>query len=145
MKSLIKTAIIAATLISSIASAASWRIVEEKSFKGDQAPPMYILEQGRDRLVIVKSEMPYGNWKVVFDNPEIKNAMKGIKVDGEYIDCVGGTFGDGFIWVEGCLAEDSSTYQKILNAKKIEVNVDYYRKGQRVTTFSVNKPVTFKQ
>jgi len=143
MKSIIKTAVLATALLANVVQAASWRVVEEKNFKGEIEAPMYLLEQGKNTLAVVKSEG--GSWKVVFDNPEVKNAMKGIKVDGEYLDCQGGTFGDGYIWVEGCLSFDSATYAKILKAKKVEVNVDYFRKGQRVTTFHVTKPVTFRE
>jgi hypothetical protein len=116
-------------------SYADWKVEKEKSFKGEVN--IYLTSKAKDgSLLWIDVQKKY----VVYNNSEkILNGIRGIKIDGEYFDVLSSSGGDSHNFISFCSQFlNDGCYEKIINAKVVEINVDYYRSSMRVSTFSIH-------
>lgn len=115
---------------------ADWKVEKNKTFKGEIVT--YLVNNSRDGGEIwIDLQQKF----IVFRKKNnTLNGIKGIKIDGEYFDInVSHTSGDSFDTFVFCSEEyNQKCYKKIFSAKIVEVNVDYFRRGEIVSKFTIN-------
>lgn len=121
---------------------AQWQEVKKTSFDGKTN-----LYFEKNNSLGHKLVIDYPLLRLIFiqQDKTIGRGINGIKIDGEYFP----TFLDGQISGYPQLTaidlnvssvnEKKEILDKALNAKKIEVNVVYYRDGERVSVFQIKK------
>lgn len=115
---------------------ADWKVEKNKTFKGEIVT--YLVNNSRDGGEIwIDLQQKF----IVFRKKNnTLNGIKGIKIDGEFFDInVSQTSGDSFDTLVFCSEEyNQKCYKKIFSAKVVELNIDYFRKGEIVTKFIIN-------
>jgi len=132
-------------LLISINSFADWKVEDSKNFKGERQ--IYLVTKSSDGsefwIDVQKQQLVYQH------RGKLLNAISGIKIDGKYYEVEGVATGDSLDSSVICSTEwsyvpDHKCYKAIFNAKKVEINVDYFRTGPKVSIFNINaSPSTY--
>ena len=127
-------------LISNSYAYAAWKEVQSKAFDGT-SNTYYEKTNSLGHKLVIDGKLK----RLIFvqDDKTIGRGVNGIKIDGELFP----TFQDGRIsgypqltsidFNVGSDDEKLNILEKALNAKKIEVNVVYYRDGEVVRVFQI--------
>ncbi len=115
---------------------AEWKKETYKSSKGE-SQTFYINSLGKniDLVVDMQQQIVYFTHK-----GKVLNGVDGVKFDGVFYDLTGKGIGDSFDAViflrKGYI---SDKWVELSVAKKIEINVDYFRLGNKVHAFYASK------
>lgn len=123
-------------LIFSTACHADWKVEKSKNFKGDSETFLVAktLNDGTELWIDLQQK-----FAVIRNNRKTFNKVNGVKLDDVFYDVKGFASGDKFEYATFCHDSiDRDCYKNIFSAKKIEINVDYFRKGESVSKFIVN-------
>lgn len=132
MKFILHTAMIAC----SISTHADWKYETTTNFKGEEQRYLVAktLNDGTEFWIDLQKK-----FAVIRTKKRIINSVNGVKIDGRYFDVNGEHGGDRFEYSIICeMTRNNNCYRQLFNAKKIEVNVDYFRIGEMVSTFYPN-------
>jgi len=120
----------------SLAAYADWKVERSKNFSGADEKFLVAktLSDGTELWIDLQQK-----FVVIRNNRKTFNKVNGVKLDGNYYDVVDKASGDMFEYVVFCqYSKNSDCYKNIFSAKKVEVNVEYFRTGEKVSTFPVN-------
>ena len=126
-------------------SFADWKVEDKKNFKGERQ--VYLVTKSSDGS---EFWVDLQKQQLVFQHRgKVLNEVDGVKIDGKLYEVQGSATGDGLDSAVICPTEwsyvpDLDCYKAIFNSKKLEVNVDYFRTGKKVSTFNINaSPSTY--
>jgi len=113
---------------------ADWKIENSRTFKGEKNT--YLVKKGSNGAEIWIDPQQE---QIVFQHKgRVLNSLKGIKVDGKYFEDYVGSQGDKMDTLVFCgRSYMPDCYDAILDAKKIELQTDYFRRGEIVNTFFI--------
>lgn len=120
----------------SVVTHADWRVEKSKNFSGADEKFLVAKTLGDGTELWIDLQQKF---VVIRNNRKTFNKVNGIKLDGNYYDVVDKASGDMFEYVVFCqYSKHSECYKNIFSTKKVEVNVEYFRTGEKVSTFLVN-------
>lgn len=114
---------------------ADWKVEHEKTFKGDELTYLTAKNSEGAELWIDLAD----NTVVYRNKNKVINYVNGVKIDGKYFEYFFHSYGDKHDRVNVCdEIEAYECYRQIFSAKKVEVNIGYFRKNEVVSTFIIN-------
>lgn len=130
-----KNIIISTLLVLFSSSSFAWKVEVETDFKGNKQT-YWTAKTANGGVIYVDLQK---EWVVYAHRNKVLEHIDGIKIDGEFIHATGRTsVHNHFESIVFC-RKSEPCYEPILNGKKVEVNIQYYRQGYQAQTFVVNK------
>jgi hypothetical protein len=113
---------------------ADWKKETSTNFKGEKNT-FLVKKAGNGAEIWIDPQQE----QIVFQHRGmVLNSLKGIKVDGKYFEDYVGSQGDKMDTLVFCgRSYMPDCYDAILGAKKIELQTDYFRRGEIVNTFFI--------
>lgn len=114
---------------------AGWNVEKVENFKGDEVKTyLYKINSEGHKLVL---DHYFKRLIFIREDKTYRRGVDGIKIDGVFVKAWGDTF-EGYPQQTAILFENKDeVIQKLKDASKIEINVEYFKDGYRVSVFKI--------
>ncbi len=132
---LIRLLILFVAMASTQISYAKWDEEKIGEFKSEEVKTYYYKINSQGHKLVLDSYMK----RLIFIQKDktFKRNIDGIKIDGEYVEAWGDYFSNYPQQTAVLFNDKDAVMERLKNAKKIEINVVYFKDGERVSTFKI--------